>query len=279
LKEGGRYEVNEKIYRLALVGKDVSTSDSERIHRFIFQAFGLRLDYERISVCPEEFDGVMVRLLGDFDGFNVTIPYKRDVMGYLNGVEGDALAFGAVNTVVCETRIGYNTDGVGFLQMLEGEEIPVAGKRALVLGAGGAGRSTAVALKNAGAKVFLYRRNREELLETCRELGVEAATKLVGFDMIVNATGVGMHGTIGISPVGKEVFQGAAVAIDLIYSPKQTEFLRLANEQGVKTVNGGAMLFYQAYYADCYYLKKQPTMAEAKALYTQYVAALEGDKE
>ena len=270
--------MNEKTYRLALIGKDVSQSHSERIHRFIFQAFGASLVYEKISVSPADFDGMMTRLLGDFDGFNVTIPYKRDVLGYLNGVEGDALAFGAVNTVVCETRTGYNTDGVGFLRMLEGENVCVTGKRVLVLGAGGAGRSTAVALKNAGAKVYLHRRNREELLETCREIGVEAASSLTGYDVIVNATGVGMHGTVGCSPVGAETFEGAEAAIDLIYRPRQTEFLRLAKSKGVKTVNGSAMLFYQAYYADCYYLKKQPTVAESKTLYAQYQEVFGGEE-
>ena len=100
MNEGGRYEMNKKKLRLALLGKDVSKSRSEEIHSFILGSFGVDVTYERISVGPLEFDNAMRYLLGDFDGFNVTIPYKREVMGYLNAVVGDAHEFGSVNTVV-----------------------------------------------------------------------------------------------------------------------------------------------------------------------------------
>ena len=262
--------MNEKKLRLARLGRDVSKSDSERIHRFILERMGYAVEYEKLSVKAEEFDCAVRRLLGDFDGFNVTIPYKRDVMEYLDGVEGDAFLFGAVNTVVCSTRLGYNTDGDGFLHMIRFASVFPRGKRCLVIGAGGAGRSTAAALKKAGAEVFLYRRNQKELEETCRELGVQAAKKLCGYDIIVNASGVGMHETEGQSPVGEEAFEGAKVAIDLIYRPKETEFLRLAKSKGLQTVNGSTMLFFQAYYADCLYLGKQPT-SEVNELYLDYL--------
>ena len=106
--------MNERKLRLALVGKDVSKSTSNTIHAFILAQMGVSCEYARFSVEKEDFDGVMRTLMGDFDGFNVTIPYKRDVMGYLDEVVGDAMDFGAVNTVVTSTAAGYNTDGVGF---------------------------------------------------------------------------------------------------------------------------------------------------------------------
>ena len=121
--------MNEKKLRLGLVGKDVSKSKSEDIHTFILGELGVVCEYERFSVSADEFDSVMRRLMGDFDGFNVTIPYKRDVMGYLDEVAGDALDFGAVNTVVTASATGYNTDGVGFLQMVEAAGISVAQKK------------------------------------------------------------------------------------------------------------------------------------------------------
>ncbi len=265
--------MNEKKLRLALIGKDVSQSDSPKIHAFILSAWGYELEYEKISTDAGGFDSAMRYLLGDFDGFNVTIPYKRDVMEYLDEVVGDALAFGAVNTVVPTTRIGYNTDGIGFMMMLKIHGVDVRGKSALVLGAGGAGRSTAVALKNAGATVSLYRRNREELEETCKELGVLAADdpEQGGYDIIVNATGVGMHESVGKSPVSKAAFGGGSVAVDLIYKPAESVFLRLAKERGLKTVSGGGMLFLQAYFADCYFLGRTPDEQEAEALYEKYL--------
>ena len=264
--------MNEKKLRLGLIGKDVSKSKSEEMHRFILTELGVACEYERFSVTVDEFDSVMRRLMGDFDGFNVTIPYKRDVMGYLDEVEGDAMDFGAVNTVVTQTATGYNTDGVGFLQMLYEAGVAVENKKILVLGGGGAGRSTAAALKKAGASVWMYQRRRDKLEETCAELGIFAADSANqgGFDILINCTGVGMHESVGISPVEDGAFDGATAAIDLIYEPIQSEFLRQAKLLGLKTLNGDAMLFYQAYYADCLYLDMQPSGEQAVALYKKY---------
>ena len=265
--------MNEKILRLGLIGKDVSKSDSEKIHGFILNELGVKLIYERFSVTAEEFDSAMRRLLGDFDGFNVTIPYKRDVFAYLDEIKGEAFDFGAVNTVVTATRTGYNTDGLGFMLMLKNAGVAVEDKKILVLGAGGAGRSTAAALKKAGAKVYLYQRRKDKLEEVCNELGVTPAQSIEkgGFDILINCTGVGMHDTEGISPVGKESFIGSETAVDLIYVPSRTEFMKLAEEMGLKTLNGKAMLFYQAYYADCLYLGKEPDDKEAEELYKKYL--------
>ena len=264
--------MNGKTIRLGLIGKDVSKSTSEQIHKFILGEWGIACEYERFSVSPAQFDSAMRRLTGDFDGFNVTIPYKRDVFEYLDGIEGDALSCGAV--VVTATARGYNTDGVGFLLMLETAGIKVAGKKVLVLGAGGAGRSSAVALKNAGATISMYRRNKEELAEVCGQLGITAASdpEAGGYDILLNCTGVGMHDTEGISPVREKAFAGAEAAIDLIYVPEKSTFLELAERAGLKTLNGAAMLFYQAYYADCLYTERTAKAAEAEALYKKYLS-------
>jgi shikimate dehydrogenase len=258
--------------RLALIGKDVSKSISGRIHTFILKEFGVECEYEALSVSAEDFDSAMRRLLGDFDGFNVTIPYKRDVMGYLEEVTGDAFDCGAVNTVFTATRQGFNTDGIGFLLMLRVAGIEVKGKKVLVLGGGGSGRSSAAALKSAGALVHVYQRRREKLEELCNELGVFPADspETGGYDILVNCTGVGMHDTEGQSPVTERAFGGAEWAVDLIYTPAQSEFLRLADSLGISTLNGASMLFYQAYYADCIYVEKTPDEDEAKKLYKRW---------
>ena len=265
--------MNDKKLHLALVGKDVSKSPSERVHKFILNEWGMACEYENFSIPQTDFDSVMRRLMGDFDGFNVTIPYKRDVMGYLDEVTGDALDCGAVNTVVTATAKGYNTDGVGFLLMLRTADIAVEGKKVLILGGGGAGRSSAAVLKKAGAQVFVYQRRKEKLDELCRELGVTAAVnpEAGGYDILVNCTGVGMHDTEGLSPVSQKAFEGAEYAVDLIYKPAESEFLRLAKWQGVKTLNGAAMLFYQAYFADCLYTDRVPNDEEAKTLYKKFL--------
>lgn len=268
--------MNEKKLRLGLVGKDVSKSNSERIHRFILNEFEVDCEYERFSIPSEELDNTMRRLLGDFDGFNVTIPYKRDIMEYLDEIVGDALRFGAVNTVVTATEsgyaAGYNTDGEGFMQMLRAANIEVKDKKILILGGGGSGRSTAATLKKHGAQIYMYQRRRAELEETCTQLDITPADNPESgeYDILINCTGVGMHDTEGISPVSQKAFDGANVAIDLIYKPKESEFLRLARMCGLQTLNGAAMLFYQAYYADCLFLGKQHSSKQAEEFYQKY---------
>lgn len=262
----------QRTLRLGLVGKDVSKSRSERMHRFILHEFGVACEYENFSVGAEDFDCAARRLMGDFDGFNVTIPYKRDVMEYLSGVEGFAAECGAVNTVLTETGKGFNTDGEGFLTMLHFAGFSPNGKKILVLGGGGSGRSTAAVLKKTGAQVYVYQRRREALEELCSQLGVSAAASpnTGGYDLLINCTGVGMHTTVGQSPVEACAFDGAEAAVDLIYEPTETAFLRLAKERGLATLNGESMLFFQAYYADCLYLNRGARQEEAVSLYEKY---------
>ena len=264
--------MNGKKLRLGLIGKDVSKSPSARLHTFILNEFGIECEFENVSVGKDAFDMAMRRLLGDFDAFCVTIPYKRDVMEYLDELKGDAFLFGAVNTVDVKMRTGYNTDGEGFLLMAKSAGISFAGKRVLVLGAGGSGRSTAVAVKGEGADVFIYQRDQEKLKETCAQLQLSPATDVEegGYDILINCTGVGMHDTEGVSPVTEKAFRGVETAIDLIYTPAQSEFLRLAKATGAKTLNGASMLFYVVYYADCLIVNRQPILSEAHELYKKY---------
>ena len=257
--------------KLALIGKDVSKSDSAKMHRFTLQGMGLDCTYDLLSVPKEGFDGAARRLLAEYDAFNVTIPYKLDIIPYLSRTEGDAAVFGAVNTVV--GGVGYNTDGAGFMLMLENEGIDVRDARVLVLGAGGAGRSVVKKLADAGARVELFDLNRNSVRAVCEEFaGIVPLDEVrpAPYDLIVNVTGVGMHKTEGLSPVGADVLAQCARAVDLIYYPRQSEFLRIAASLGKPTCNGEGMLYYQAYYADCILLGKTPHAAEAKALFERY---------
>ncbi|MDE6373390.1 MAG: shikimate dehydrogenase, partial [Clostridia bacterium] len=223
--------------KLAVIGKDVSQSTSPQMHLFIARELGLEMTYERISVDESAFEERIEKLLKEYDGLNVTIPYKLSVISRLKKTEGDATAFGAVNTVLASTLTGYNTDGLGFMQMLGAEGVDASGKEALVLGAGGAGRSVAKKLADCGARVEVYDRNAENSRGVASEFnGVEAVGEVLPKKryLIINATGVGMHKTVGISPVGEEILAGCEVAVDLIYVPEKSEFLRLAEGLGKK---------------------------------------------
>lgn len=270
--------------KLAVVGKDVSQSQSPSMHTYILRNLGVKCSYETVSVPPAQFTERAEELFSRFDAFNVTIPFKGEIIPFLRRTEGDARVFGAVNTVVSATRTGYNTDGEGFSLMLKNAGVEIAGKTALVLGAGGAGRSCCKKLADGGAVVSVYERDEERLYGVYRELGGFSPlteVPVAPFDIIVNCTGIGMHDTVGktpvvvfsggtAEPVGGQLLSLCGTAVDLIYVPAQSEFLRIAASLGKKTVNGAPMLFYQAYYADCIYLGRTPDAAEAKALYEGY---------
>lgn len=260
--------------KLAVIGKDVSKSTSPQIHDFIAANSGLEITYEKISVPEEEFESKIGELLKNYDGLNVTIPYKLSVISHLKKIAGDALSFGAVNTVLTKTLTGYNTDGMGFMQMLDSNKVEVAGESVLLLGAGGAGRSVAKKLLDAGATVEIYDKNTANAKEVAAEFkGVTAVDGVTAKPrkLIINATGVGMHKTEGISPVPAEILSGCEVAVDLIYEPEKSEFLRIAEGLGKKIINGRAMLFYQAYYSECYYFGLTPSPETAAKLFEKFI--------
>ena len=261
-----------KKLKLAVVGKDVSKSSSPQMHRFIAENLGAEIEYGKISVPPEEFSARAEEFFKEYDGFNVTIPFKLDVLPYLTSLEGDANTFGAVNTVVSATRTGYNTDGLGFMLMLRNAGVGPAGKEVLLLGAGGAGRSAAKELSDCGAAVYVYDKRAESAQKLAEEFGVTAVAEIINrrYDVIINATGVGMHKTEGISPVGEELLSLCDTAVDLIYVPPKSKFLEIAESLGKKIINGEAMLFYQAYYAECIYLGISPDEKLAKELFVNY---------
>lgn len=259
--------------KLAVIGKDVSKSDSAKMHTFDLRKMGVECDYSLISLTKEEFDKRVASLLDELDALNVTIPYKLDIIPYLDRMEGDAKTFGAVNLV--KDGVGYNTDGAGFLLMLQNNDIRVCGKRVLVLGAGGAGRSVVKKLLDEGAEVFVYDVRKENAQKICEEFrGAKALEKVepAPYTMIVNVTGVGMHKTEGLSPVGADILSCCDIACDLIYYPRKSEFLRIAETLGKKIVNGEGMLFYQAYYGDCIILGRKPSAEEAKEFFKEYMS-------
>lgn len=269
--------------KLAVIGKDVSKSQSPSMHGFLLNAFGETCTYDKLSVPPEEFQSCMEELFCAYDAFNVTIPYKQAIMPFLEKLSEEGKRLGAVNTVLTKSRAGFNTDAGGFSLLLETEGISVTGKRVLVLGAGGAGRSCIAQLSAQGAEVFVYEKSEVRLEEVSKELGgFQALQKLKTepYDLIVNCTGVGMHDTVGSlpavrtqkgeEPLPEELLKTCEAAVDLIYEPKQSAFLAAAKRLGKRTVNGEGMLFYQAYLADCIILNRTPCAEEAKRLGKRY---------
>ncbi len=272
---------------LALVGKDVSASESPRIHRFLLSGWGVGCRYECLSVPSEQFSAVLPALF-ETDGFNVTIPYKERIVPYVR-LLGDAGRFGSVNTVLPRERAGYNTDGLGFLLMLGAAGVDPKGKRALVLGAGGAGKSCIGALLGAGAEVFAYEKDPSRMqaaADRFHDVHPLTAVPSAPYDLIVNCTGIGMHDTVGQTPLcrtdrgevgAEQLLEGCSLAVDLIYTPAESAFLRAARARGIPALNGASMLFYQAYAADCLFLGRQSDSEEAHKFYRNYLGSTVGE--
>lgn len=266
--------------RLAVVGRNVESSQSPRIHTFLLGQMGEECVYEKRSLSEREL--FPEKLFGQYDALNVTAPYKRTFLPYLGRLGEEARSVGAVNFILTESRTGYNTDGRGFSEMLSEEGILLSGRRVLVLGAGGAGRACVGALLRSGAEVFVYSRTYSRVREAYQALGRFTALREIDgeYDLIVNCTGVGMNETEGRIPEvvlsggrtasAEELFSRCGAAVDLIYEPKRSAFLCAAERRGLKTVNGAAMLFYQAYFADCILLGRMPDCTEARLFYANY---------
>ena len=178
---------------------------------------------------------------GDFFGLNVTIPYKKAVIPYCSELTPQAKALGAVNTIVRKpdgSLLGHNTDYFGFETMLHHSGLKVAGKKALVLGSGGASTTAVAVLKAKGAQAVVISRQGENNYQNLH-LHADAA-------VIVNATPVGMYPNTCASPVDISAFPKLEGVLDLIYNPAKTMLLQAAEKRGLVAVNGLLMLVAQA---------------------------------
>lgn len=251
--------------RLAgVIGDPVRHSLSPALHNAAFAHLGLDWTYVAFEVpAGGGADAVAaMRALG-IDGLSVTMPLKAEVAEACDELSPAAEMLGAVNCVrrSGDRLIGENTDGVGFVNSLRSQAgVELAGKHAVVLGAGGAARAVVVALVSEGASVTIVNRSVERAMQAA-ELGKRAATAagigssmsvMVGApgairdaDLVVNATPLGMRGTDPM-PAPAELLRQGQVVVDLIYMPAVTPILEVADEAGAQFLNGTGMLLFQA---------------------------------
>ena len=238
-----------------LLGGKLGHSLSPQIHELFFKYTGIEGDYSLWETPLEDLPARMEVLRKDCAGSNVTIPHKLHVMPLLDSIAREAKAIGAVNTIKFSENgaEGYNTDYFGFGRMLEYNDIDVRAKHVAVLGTGGAARAVVkyLADKRVG-KLYIVTRDVAhvdkdflKLAPKCRFVDYAALPALTG-DVIVNCTPVGMYPKVDAAPVTAEEVSNFDVAVDLIYNPSQTLFLKQAAEAKMKTVNGLFMLVAQA---------------------------------
>jgi shikimate dehydrogenase len=185
-------------------------------------------------------------------GFSVTIPHKQAILKFLDECEPLAAEIGAVNTVVVRgngSLYGCNTDYVGVLRALE-KKMQIRGSRVLIFGAGGSARAAAFALARGRAVVAICARRESAAKELARAVGGDVvarrALRSEKFEAILNATPVGMYPRGGISPLSAGELN-CRIAMDLIYRPMRTEFLKIAARKGIATVSGVEMFLAQGF--------------------------------
>ncbi|HEX6115838.1 MAG TPA: shikimate dehydrogenase [Solirubrobacterales bacterium] len=247
--------------RLAVIGHPIAHSLSPAMQNAALRELGLagEWSYEALDVVPGEFAKTVRRLSqGGFTGVNVTIPHKRDAFEIADDPSAAVRAIGAANTLSFGGgRIAAeNTDAPGLIAALpEGAD----GRRALVLGAGGAARAAAWALADAGAEVWVWNRTPERAERLARDLGVRPvepdtshpATEISRYELIVNAT------SVGLEPPGREGADLKALrldadslnerhlVVDLVYGSSDTELVRAARRGGANVVDGREVLVQQ----------------------------------
>lgn len=225
-----------------LIGRKLGHSDSAIIH----DRFGLK-NYRLFELEPEEIESFLNT--PGLKGLNVTIPYKRDVIPFMDELTEEARAVGSVNTIVFKNgrKIGHNTDVYGLYYMAKRAKIDFTDKKAVVFGSGGASRAVEYAAEKMGAReVVVVSRTGENNYENLH-LHLDA-------DILINATPVGMYPNPEGSVVDPMRFEKAKGCMDLVYNPRLTDFLRLSKEAGKIAVNGLAMLVAQAKQAEEWFL-------------------------
>ena len=233
-----------------LIGEHLGHSLSVPIHETLFRELGISADYLLFPIPARQLPAELPRLLSELDGMNVTIPYKRDVIPFLSGLDPLAERVGAVNTITGGAAPrGYNTDVKGFSDMLRLAGIPVRGLNCLILGTGGASLAVRTALEEMGAAsvTFVSRSPRPG------QLSYDDLKKQRG-DVLVNCTPVGMFPHTDACPIEADTLAGflksARGIADLIYNPRETLLTKAARKAGIPCCTGLTMLIAQALEAE-----------------------------
>lgn len=247
------------------IAKPARHSLSPLIHNTSFQALGINSVYLAFDVEQSQFENAVQSMRAlPIRGINVSMPYKQQIIKYLDELTPVAKQLRAVNTVINRAGrlIGDSTDGEGFINALADEQVSVKGKRVAVLGAGGAGRAIILATANEGAEVVVFKRQNGTFNELKQRLASwsdhirvlpyededQMAVELRQADVIVNTTNLGMADDTRspVSPQVMAVLHTGQIIADAIYAPLETPFLAQAKQQGCHTMNGLRMLVQQA---------------------------------
>lgn len=247
--------INGKTKLFAIIGNPVSHSLSPAMHNAAFAELGMNCAYVPITATNIKETVAGLRHLG-FGGASVTVPFKEEVIPWIEDVDPKAVTIGAVNTLVFDHESqgvparcrGYNTDWIGSNRALY-QAIDLHGATALVLGAGGAAKAVAYGLVHSGTVVTLANRTMEKAVTLASELQCAAISfdqlPTHSADILINTTTVGMSPHSDRSPIPAELLPHFRVVMDIVYAPLETRLLREAKSSGCKVIDGLDMLLYQ----------------------------------
>ena len=230
--------------KCGLLGRKLGHSYSPQIHGMLGD-----YSYALFEKEPEQLASFLRD--GDFTGINVTIPYKKDVIPYLDELSPAARKIGSVNTIIRRldgSLFGHNSDYFGFVSLVRHSGIAVEGRKVLVLGSGGTSNMVVTALRDLGAAPVVISRSGENNYDNLH-LHANAS-------VIVNATPVGMYPNTGVSPIDLRRFPALKGVLDVIYNPAKTQLLLDAEKLGIPHENGLWMLVAQAKEASEYFTGK-----------------------
>jgi shikimate dehydrogenase len=223
------------------------------MHNAGYKAAGLPFAYVAFAIENTREAILAMRYLG-IRGLGVSMPHKIEVMQYLDALDETAQDIGAVNTVVNDDGrlTGYNTDWTGAVGALE-ERTCLAGKRAVVVGAGGAARAVVYGLVRRGCQVTLYNRTVSRGQALAQTLGarfggaLDDLERVEAYDVLVNATSVGFHAP-DVSPIPTSILAEGVVVLDVVFIPSETKLVQDARARGCMAIPGTRMLVHQAAY-------------------------------
>jgi len=247
--------INLEFY--GLIGEKLPHSLSPKIHNTLFRALDIEGSYKLFEVEKEDLGKAIESLkILKIKGVNVTIPYKQDVMKYLDFISEEAKKIGAVNTIFLNNGklYGYNTDYFGFGTIIKNNDIKVKDNIAMILGNGGAAKALITYLLDEGIKkIYLVsRKSKDNSGYDDERIEYKSYDEIINIkgDILINSTPLGMYPHIDETPVQEDVILNFNYLIDIIYNPKETKFLRIGKTLNKKVCGGIEMLVGQAIKAE-----------------------------
>tara|TARA_B100000575_G_scaffold100052_1_gene79834 strand:+ start:2288 stop:3082 length:795 start_codon:yes stop_codon:yes gene_type:complete len=250
-----------------VIGNPIDHSLSPKLQNYWLKENNIDAEYDRIKLEDHEIRNFVLDIKKQkIAGCNVTVPFKKTVISFLDKLSPEAAQTQSVNTITFDNGllVGHNTDIAGFDIAIKKLNFSVKGKKVLILGAGGVVSSIIFALKNMHAKeIIISNRTREKaesLKVLFKNLKVLEWGKLIDFDMIINATSLGLNNekiNLDFTGLGKN-----KLFYDVIYNPHETHFLKVGKQLGNMTENGKTMFVYQAREAFKLWHKIEPKVNE-----------------